>query len=155
MFKDYDTFSLEGQNVIFYHSFITGCFLVFMIITTITVNKAFQYAAFYIIPTGLIAFFYYNPRSTKISEYIRQNYPALYKELGNRSKKFTLSGLIIISPAWIPEAVVESIPDPEMKIMIKEMVCYRKLLKYSFIAFILFYFFLGIITGLQINKGAV
>jgi hypothetical protein len=152
VFKEQESFSVDGRNVVFYQGFITLACCIYMIVTAIMGSKAFEYAVFYILPTALIGFVYYNPRSVKMSQYIKDNYSQVYNEFSSRSWRFVPSGLVILNPAWIPEDVVNSIPDPDMKIMIREMKYYRKLLKNSVIAFILFYFILGIITGLQINK---
>ncbi len=151
LIKEYESFSIEGQNAIFYHFFATVLACIIMIVSSIKESMMFQLALAYIPIVSIIAFSYYNSRILRISLYLKVNHPIEY----NAYPSYNLLGfgrLKIINPVSIKEPLLNSIRDTSMQLLIREVTFYRRLLFYGFLVFFLFYTVFGTLWGLAINS---
>ena len=147
---DYESFSVEGKNAIFYHLFATVLACIIMIISSIKGNMMFQLALAYIPIVFVIAATYYNSRVVKISLYLKVNHPKEYNSFPSNGM-LGFGRLKIIGPASIKEPLLNSIRDSSMQHLIREVTFYRRLLLYGMVVFFLFYAVFGTLLGLAVN----
>ena len=151
LISDYESFSIEGQNAIFYHLFATAVVCINMVISCFKQSSWFQWSLAYLPIAFIISFLYYNPMITWISLYIKVNHPKEYST--NPSTRMLGFGrLKMINPASIKEPLLSSIRDEKPRILIKELTFYWKALIYCTLTFFLFYFVFGTLLGLALNS---
>ena len=148
---DYETFSIDGKNAIFYHFFATTVICINMVISCFKQSLWFQWSLAYIPIAAISAFLYYNPRVPRISLYFKINYPKEYNSFTYR--RFIWSRrLALVQPYSIKEPLLSSIKDEKIRILIKELTYYWKVLIYCTLTFFLFYVVFGTLWGLAVNS---